>query len=640
MCGFAGEFILRGGGRADLAVAGAMAARLAHRGPDEEGQYLSDDGRCAIGFRRLAVIDPPRSHQPLSLPGGRSVVAFNGEIYNYRRLRQELAADGVRFATEGDTEVLPALWERDGLAMLDRLDGMFAFAIHDARANRLLLARDRLGKKPLWYAQLDDRIVFASEAKALLAHPLLRPQVDPAAVGFYLCLGYVPAPRSIWRNIRKLPPAHSLLVEGGELTQRRYWALPRASEPMPTEQALERVRETVFLAVNQRLAADVPLGVLLSGGVDSSIVAALMAVAAATGGGAGVRTFTAGFDESGFDERPAASAVARHLGTRHTELLVRASDAAGLLDRLVRQYDEPFADSSALALYLVCQAARQHVTVALTGDGGDEAFAGYERYRAMDLAQRMGPAAWAATKLAAMLAALVAPQDERSRLRRLIRFASAMDEVPARQYFAYRRLFAPWQLQRMMTPDFYEQSRPGDVAEWFTRLYEAGDPEADDLDPGGEFEDEVAYAQRCDLLTYLPDDLLVKADIASMAHGLELRSPLLDHRVVALGLSLPLECRLRGRQGKAILRDAFAHLLPPEVFERRKSGFAVPIDRWLRDELGGLLRQTLLEGPLAQAGWFDPRVLEGIIDEHATGRMDHRHRLWALLWLGRWMMLG
>jgi len=623
MCGFAGEFVFAGPARADLNLAEAMAGRLAHRGPDQVGSFLSPDGRCAIGFRRLAVIDPPLSRQPMAAEDASAVVAFNGEIYNFRELREELTRAGAAFRTRGDTEVLLALWRDRGADMLEALEGMFAFAIYDA-AGRLFLARDRLGQKPLWYAVLSERIVFASEAKALLRHPRVGREVDPSAVGMYLTLGYVPAPRSIWRDLKKLPPGCCMLVDGAAPEPRRYWELPERTEPVARAQAVERVRSAVSAAVARRMVSDVPLGALLSGGVDSSIVAALMCRAAGDGGS--VKTFTAGFAAGEFDERPFAAEVARHLGTDHRELLIQPAGAAELLEDLVGQYDEPFADSSALPTYLICRAAREHVTVALTGDGGDEAFGGYDRYRAMRLAETMGPGAWAAAKLAAGVVGIFAPQDERSRLRRFVRFAEALDEVPAMRYLAYRRLFSPEQLSALLERDFARSARIDAPAEWFCELYERGD-----------FADEVAYAQAHDLRTYLPDDLLVKADIASMACSLELRSPMLDHGVVSLGLSLPAELKLRGRRGKAILREAFADLLPAGVFSRPKRGFGAPVDRWLRETLLEVLRETLLDGALVRRGWMWRPALEGMIEDHRTGRADHRHRLWALLWLGRWL---
>jgi asparagine synthase (glutamine-hydrolysing) len=625
MCGLAGELVFSG--RADVGVAAAMAQRLAHRGPDEAGEWLSPDGRCAIGFRRLSIIDLKLSHQPMTLagPDGRqATVAFNGEIYNFQDLRKELAAEGFAFHTRGDAEVLPALYLRYGQEMLSRLEGMFAFALYDHHAGKLMLARDRLGKKPLWYALLADRLVFASEAKALLAHPGLSRQADFASLSYYLTLGYVPAPRSIWQGIMKLAPGHLLLVDSGPSQPQRYWSPPEFTQPRTAPEAVELVRQTLGQAVSRRMLADVPVGALLSGGVDSAVVTALMCRAA--GGAGGVKTFTARFADQAFDEGPQAAALAGHLGTDHHPLEVHWADAEKLLDRLVEQYDEPFADSSALPTYLICQAARQHVKVALTGDGGDESFAGYDRYRAMELGQRLGPGKYLLTRLAGSFADAFAPHDERNRLRRLARFAAALDLPPARRYLHYRRLFDPAWIHALLERDLLEQAQVEAVEGWFCELYEVG-----------EYDSEIALAQRHDLLSYLPDDLLVKTDIASMANGLEVRCPMLDRAAVELGLSLPGQFKFAGRHGKAILRQAFSDLLPEEVFTRPKRGFGVPLDDWLRGPLLPLLRRTLLDGALVSRGWLVYGQMEKLIQQHLARKADHRHRLWALLWLGRWL---
>ena len=623
MCGFGGEFVFDAGVRADIAVAEAMAAGVAHRGPDDRAAWISRDGRCAIGFRRLAVIDPPLSAQPMVSPDQAVAVAFNGEIYNYRQLRAELTASGYRFRTRGDTEVLLALWVREAEQMLHRLEGMFALVIYDERAGQLFAARDRLGVKPLWYVVLDDRLVFASEAKALWRHGGVPREIDPEAVGLYLTMGYVPAPRSIWRGVKKLSAGHCLTARARAPAPLSYWVPPRCPSPVGPDPAVQ-VRQVVADAVERRLHADVPMGVLLSGGVDSAIVAAL--ACRHVGAAGGIKTFTAGFAEAAFDERAAAQAVARHIGSEHHELLVTAPAAADLVDELVGQYDEPFADSSAVATWLICRAARQHVTVALTGDGADEALGGYERYWAMRLAETMGPGRFLAVKAAAAGASFIAPCDERSRLRRLVRFAAALNEPPSRQYLAYRRLFAPDDLAWLLEPDFADAARLDAAEAWFCDLYEDAD-----------FDDEIARAQHHDLRTYLPDDLLVKADIASMASGLELRSPMLDPQVLTLGLSLPPEAKWRHRRGKAILREAFADLLPAGAFARPKMGFGVPVDGWLRGDLLGVLRETVLDGPLVEQGWLVRSAAEEMIARHLARRDDHRHRLWALLCLGRWL---
>jgi asparagine synthase (glutamine-hydrolysing) len=637
MCGFAGEFFFgKGAGRADLALMEKLAARLVHRGPDEEGGFLSSDGRCAIGFRRLAIIDPPGSHQPMSSPDGTLTVAFNGEIYNFRQLRQELTAQGCRFRTAGDTEVLLHLYRRDGADMLRHLDGMFAFAIYDAQAGRLMLARDRLGEKPLWYAALAGAIVFASEAKAILGHPAVDASVDFQSITYYLTIGYIPAPASAYRGVRKLPPAHCMIIPASAFgcpAPQRYWQPAAVELPASRAELAELVRRKVLDAVASRMVADVPLGALLSGGVDSSIVVAAMSRAAGRSGG--VRTFTAGFTDAQFDERPAAAAVARHCRTEHTELLVQPAPREAL-NRIVAMYDEPFGDSSALPTWLICQAARQQVKVALVGDGGDETFGGYERYRALNLAATMGPLKFAALRLAAGLARPWAPHNERNRLRRMIRFADAMSYPFAVQYFIYRRLFGPDDLLRLLSDEMLQQTNSDAPAKWFCDLYE-------DQNENEKAGDEVSAAQRHDLATYLPDDLLVKTDIASMACSLELRAPLLSHQLVELGLSLPLAAKIAGSHGKAILREVFCDLgsgdglLPAEVFRRPKRGFGVPLGRWLREDLQPLVRELLLTPGRAFGRMFRPEALAGLANDHILGRADHSHRLWALLILARWL---
>ena len=609
-------------GRANRDGAGAMAARLVHRGPDEEGAFLSEDGRCAIGFRRLAVIDPGGSHQPMTSADGKRTVAFNGEIYNFRQLREQLAADGARFRTAGDTEVLLHLYAACGAEMVERLDGMFAFALYDAAAGRLLLGRDRLGQKPLWYSQTAEGVTFASEAKALLAHPGRTAGMAMESLSAYLTMGYSDSRQSLFAGVQKLPPGCVLEISDTEASPRTYWS-PEPRAAARAGDVVDAVRQRVRKAVEARMVSDVPIGALLSGGVDSAIVVALMARAAGRAGG--VKTFTAGFDSSEYDERPAAAEIARHCGTDHTQLRVQASPA-GMVDRIVDMYDEPFGDSSAIPTWLICRMARQHVTVALGGDGGDEVFGGYDRYRAMHLAETAGTLLYVAYRAAAALARPFAGQGGRGRLRRLIRFADALPHPPAVQYFMYRRLFGPEDLTKLLAPDFAATVDVEAPARWFCELYEDTD-----------LPDEVARAQRHDLMTYLPDDLLVKTDIASMASSLELRAPMLDHRVVELGLSLPRERKLNRRGGKLILRAAFGDLLPAGVFDRPKRGFAVPLARWLREDLKEEMCDTLLDPDLADRGIFRSEALAGLIADHLGGRADHGHRLWALLVLARWL---
>lgn len=622
MCGFAGEFLFRTSG-ANLKLVCEMAALLRHRGPDESGRFLSTSGSCAMGFQRLAIIDLPGSHQPMSSPDGSVTIAFNGEIYNFRQLRRQLVQEGCRFKTSGDTEVLLHMYLRDELAMLEHLEGMFAIAIYDGRKNRLLLARDRLGEKPLWYAALNDRIVFASEAKALLHHPGVDKSLNRNGITDYLSFGYVHAPYSIWNGISKLLPGHFLLVEDANCRIERYWQ-PRMIElpPGPQEQ-VQMVREMIQASVQSRMIADVPLGALLSGGMDSSIIVAVMCKAA--GKACGVKTFCAGFEDPLYDERAAAREVARHCGSEHTELLVRPEPSAGMIDEIVSRYDEPFADSSAIPTFLICQAARQHVTVALTGDGGDEVFAGYERYRALHLADTLSPLAYLGVRVASGIGNIFAGTEERSRLRRLIRFAEAMTQPFAMQYLTYRSLFQVKDMPRLFTDEFAGRADIMEPARWFSELFEKGN-----------FPDEVARAQHHDLMTYLPDDLLVKSDIASMANSLELRAPMLDHRLVSVGLSLPVEMKIHRRRGKHILRQAFQDMLPPGILDLPKRGFGIPLGKWLRKDLAGVLKETLLDRSFLARGIVRKDAMEGLVNDHLSGIDDHRHRLWALLVLARW----
>lgn len=634
MCGFAGEFVWPNA-KARVDMARRMAARLVHRGPDQCGEFLSADGRCAIGFRRLCIIDPQGSLQPMTSADGRLTVAFNGEIYNFMQLRDELSRQGVHFATQGDTEVLLHMYRLHGPDMLQHIHGMFAFALYDAGTGatgvppvgpRLMLARDRLGQKPLWYALLPSGIAFASEAKALREHDQVPRTIDNQSLIHYFTMGYIPAPRTVWQGIAKLPPSQTLLVADAPAQPYIYWQ-PKPTPSLATRQELlEQVKGTLTAAVRTHMVANVPVGALLSGGIDSSIIVALMAkLAGATGG---VRTFTAGFAASAYDERAAAARVASHCGTEHKELLIEPV-SPGMLDELVAMYDEPFGDSSALPTWLICRQAAQHVTVALAGDGGDEVFAGYDRYRAMHMAQHMHWPTYLGLRLAAAFVRPWASQDQRNKLRRFLRLADALPQPFAQQYLTYRSLFAPKDMGRLFTPSFTQEFDLLAGENWFLDLYE--DAEAID---------EVTRAQMHDMRTYLGDDLLVKTDSASMASSLELRTPLLDDAVVELGLSLPLELKLDRRRGKLALRQAFADMLPAEVFTSPKRGFGVPLAGWLRTELRETLRQNLLDGPLTDAGLFDHDALAGLFNDHIEGTDDHSHRLWSLLVLARWLSLG
>ena len=578
-----------------------MRAALLHRGPDEGS--TDSFGHCVLGHQRLKVIDLDTGYQPVANETGDVVAVYNGETYNFRTLREELRAHEVRGT--GDTPILPHLYEESGPRFVERLDGMFALALWDAGRERLVLARDRLGKKPLLWTRLPDgTLAFASELKALLRLPQVSREVDLEAIDAFLALQYVPGDRTALRGVHKLPPGHVLIAEGGTERIERYWQ-PEDAEPSAHEDEwLERVRTTVGAAVRKRLVADVPLGALLSGGIDSSIVVALMAEATSQP----VRTFTVGFADDRYDERTYARAVASRFGTVHEELQIE-EDVAATLPRLAATYDEPLGDEAAFPTFLIAEQARRHVTVALAGDGGDESFAGYERYVATGLAGRV-PSPLAKGGAAALRLLPAARREPRSPLFRAARFLDVAATPAAERYARLMEVF-PFDLRRSLWVDS-ARARPAALV-----------PQR----PG------ITGLQLLDLETYLPGDLLLKADLASMAHSLELRSPFLDHEVVALGLALPDSLKTRGREGKVALRRAFAAELPSEVLRRGKTGFGVPLGRWFRSDLRELAHDLLPN----DRGWFRQDAVRRLLAEHESGRADHGHRLWCLLMLELWV---
>ncbi len=556
-----------------------MRAAIAHRGPDEGSTDAF--GHCVLGHQRLRVIDLDTGYQPVSNESGNVVAVFNGEAYNFRALRDELRDHEVRGT--GDTPILPHLYEESGPRFVERLHGMFALALWDGARERLVLARDRLGKKPLLWTRLPDgTLAFASELKALLRLPGVSREVNLEAIDAFLALQYVPGDGTALLGIRKVPPGHLLVVEGEGERLERYWQLEPAEPSADVEEWLERVRSTVVAAVRKRLVADVPLGALLSGGIDSSIVVGLMAGASAQP----VRTFTVGFSDERYDERAYARAIAGWFGTVHEELEIE-EDVAGTLPRLAAAYDEPLGDEAAFPTFLIAEQARRHVTVALGGDGGDEAFAG--------AAVRLVPGA---------------RREPRSTLFRAARF---LDVAGAARSERYGKLMEVFPLERRR--ELWIDSR-------LARPVQLRPPR-----------DDIAGLQLLDVATYLPGDLLLKADIASMAHSLELRSPFLDHEVMALGLALPDSLKAQGGVGKVALRRAFAAELRPTIAARGKLGFGVPLGRWFREDLREL-SQDLLS---TERGWFRGDAVRRLLVEHGSGRADHGHRLWCLLMLELWV---
>jgi asparagine synthase (glutamine-hydrolysing) len=622
MCGIAGKVWPRHE-VADAALVRRMTAVLRHRGPDDEGIWVQHP--VGLGSRRLAVIDLScRARQPITNEDGSLHVVFNGEIYNFSSLRQELERKGHRFRSDTDTEALVHLYEEEGVECLRHLRGMFAFALWDAPRQTLFLARDRLGKKPLFYRHDGEGLVFASEPKAILQDPSVRAEPDLAALDDYLTYGYVPSPWSAFRGLRKLPPAHYLLARGADLTVERYWSLrhrPVRTEPEPA--LLEEFLALLEDAVRLRLVSDVPLGALLSGGLDSSTVVALMR--RLTSGP--VRTFSIGFDRPEYDELVYARQVARHLETEHHELVLKP-DAVSLLPRLVWHYDEPFADSSALPAMWLCEMAREFVTVALSGDGGDETFAGYDRYRAARVAGWSDAAPLGVRRTLGRALSLLPPGPPKSVRHGLRRFGDAIVLDARRRYGRWLTVVDDDTKAELYTREFAAEVAGNDPLALLDAAYTASDAPSF-----------VGATMHADVQLYLPDDLLVKMDIASMAHSLEVRSPLLDHQVVEFAARLPLSLKLRGLTQKYLVKRAMRGVLPDRVLRRRKMGFAVPIDHWFRDELRELAYDVLLDRRATARGYFRPGVVRRYLDEHVAGTARHHAQLWALLGLELWHRL-
>ena len=621
MCGIAGIV----GGAPTRPTLEAMLSTLEHRGPDDRGVHLADD--AALGMTRLAIIDLVTGRQPMSSEDGRATLVFNGEIYNFRALRAELEAGGVRFRTQSDTEVILRLWERDGEACVERLRGMFAFAVWDARRRTLFLARDRVGKKPLYYWQGGGRFVFASEIKALLRHPGPGRELDWTAFHHYLAYGYTPSSRSAFEGIAKLPPGHTATLVDGRLTLRRYWQLPAApAAPLSAsvQELGERIRHEIREAVRLRLESDVPLGVFLSGGIDSSVVTASMREV--TGGR--IATFSIGFGAAAasFDELPFARQVAARFGTDHYEEVLEPK-AAELAPVIVRAFDEPFADSSAIATFAVAAATVRHVKVALSGIGGDEAFAGYPRYLGLAFSERWAHVPRPLRRAVAAVSERALPETFTSRNWRdwALRFAAGAELPLPDRYFAWTRFFDAAALGALATPALAAQL--------------AGDPDAAGREAwrGYGHGEPMDGAFRVDLATYLPDDLLVMADRMSMAHSLELRAPFCDHQVVETSLAIAPSLKTRGLRLKGLLKRAYADVLPPAVLNRRKQGFMIPLARWLRSDLRPLLEDLLSAERVRARGLFNVERVEALKAEHLTGRRSHADRLWTLMMAELWL---
>lgn len=644
MCGICGYFWTSEGDQIDPAVLDRMTDSLAHRGPDDRGVFFrrrGEDGPdspgAALGHRRLSILDLSEAgRQPMANPAGTVRIVFNGEVYNFLELRQELQKRGRSFRTGTDTEVILALYDEYGIDFPRYLNGMFAIGLWDSEKNRLILTRDRLGKKPLYYRLEANRLIFASELNTLLLAPDVPREIDPIALDEYLTYQYVPPPRTIYRGISKLLAATAAIwTHDGKWRTESYWDVDFNLEDERRSEGewSDLLREKLENGVKIRLRSDVPLGAFLSGGIDSTIVVGLMQKFSARP----VRTFSIGFDQKEYDETPFARRTAKRLGTDHRELFV-TPDAKTLFPLIARQYGEPFADSSAIPSWLICELTRREVTVALSGDGGDELFAGYDRYKAVALGRFIDRAPAPLRRFLAGPVRRLIPSstEQRSLPRRLKRFLEALAMSPAERYLQWIAIFNRSRLEQLYSPTFRA------VLTDFVREegvnYDSLDVLTDAMARSAQ-RDPVTSISLTDVLTYLPGDILTKMDIASMRHALEIRSPILDYEVAELAFKIPIAQKISGRKGKTILRKTFREFLPPELENRPKTGFGVPLDHWFRGPLKKGAREILTDPANPVADYFNAAFIDRLLREHSSGTFDHAARIWSLLILFEWAKL-
>jgi asparagine synthase (glutamine-hydrolysing) len=644
MCGICGVIDF-GHGYIQAETLRQMCKTLAHRGPDDEGMLLIRDNRyvelgrsislpsdqarfeVGLGHRRLSIIDLSEiAHQPMSNEDGTIWVVFNGEIYNFREIQPELEERGHHFKSKSDTEVILHAYEAWGVECLKRFRGMFAFALWDSRRKRLFMARDRLGEKPLVYAKGNGKFAFASEIKALLQVPWITRKVNVHALHDYLTLQYVPSPDSIFEGIYKLPPAHYLIMDrSGDIKVDRYWKLRMSAvgeKRLDLNQTCGAIREKVEESVRLRLISDVPVGAFLSGGIDSSLIVGVMANVS----GKPVQTFSIGFEEKEFDELVYARMVAKHFSTDHHEFIVKP-DAIDILPKLVWHYNEPFADSSTIPTYYVARLTRDYVKVVLTGDAGDENFAGYKRYlrskwvacfsRIPEKMRRMFLPSF--LRLAAQM------HWKEKTFNRLADFVAAISSSQVRNYAEQIKMFNEGEKEDLYSPEFIDALKSVDSFDYLVRKYDEAGTE--------DLIDQLLYL---DINTYLPEDLLVKMDIATMANSLEARVPFLDHPLMEFVASLPSNLKLKGNIAKYVLKKSYSDFLPRDILTRKKMGFAVPISRWLRKELRHYMFDILLDRRTIARSLFRKQGIERLLEEHVGGRYDHSAKIWALLFLEIW----
>ena len=623
MCGIAGWANLENkSSQNSETILHSMCERMKHRGPDSEGLWF--DERIALGMRRLSVIDLHTGEQPVYSEDKQIVVMMNGELYNFREVRASLEKRGHRFATQTDTEILPHLYEEYGEQMLEHINGMFAFALWDKRKKKLLIARDRFGEKPLYYGVFDGKFIFASEPKVLLEHPSIEPEINLDALRKYLSFDYVPAPDSIYKNIYKLPAAHFLTVENGEVKTRRYWNLSfhkNGSTPSIKE-ASGQLKELLADAVRMRLVADVPLGILLSGGVDSSTVAAFATQFSTEK----VKTFSIGFEEDSFDESKYARQVAAHLGTEHYEDKLSVERAADLITEIGTWLDEPMSDGSLLPTFLLSRFVRKYVTVALGGDGGDEIFAGYPMYFGHKMARVYDsiPHILRSGLIEPVVNNLPVSTSNLSFDYKAKRFVAASKYDVVTRHHSWFGSFSLDGQNDLLTKDVLEQTS-GDIYRGAKDLLKITDAE-----------NEIERMQFLDMNFYMAEDILTKVDRASMAVSLEVRAPFLDSRVAEFAAGLPIDYKLKGSKGKYILKKAVEDLLPRNILHRPKKGFGIPIAEWLKGRLNPLLHDLLAPDRLKKQNLFDADYVRKLIKEHETGAASHHKQLWTLLVFQLW----
>jgi asparagine synthase (glutamine-hydrolysing) len=656
MCGITGWLNLnKTESKNDEAILHSMCETIVHRGPDSEGLWIDD--RAALGMRRLSIIDLKTGDQPVFNCDRSVIVMMNGELYNYREVRADLEKLGHKFTTQSDTEILPHLYEEHGEALVDHINGMFAFSLWDTRAKKLIIARDRFGEKPLYYGVFDGKLIWASEPKALLAHPSVHPELDLNALRHYVSFDYVPAPMSIYKGVSKLPAAHMLVVDKGEIRARRYWDLswatgaqssppseggvssfrgrggslsangevPAKSQSRKEElgQAADELRDLLSDAVRMRLVSDVPLGILLSGGIDSSTVAAFATQHATER----VKTFSIGFEEDSFDESKYARRVAKYLDTEHYEDKLSASTAGDLVSEIGTWLDEPMSDGSLIPTYLLARFVRKHVTVALGGDGGDELFAGYPMYYAHGVAAKYNaiPGFIRRGLIEPMVNALPVSTNNLSFDYKAKRFVRAAKHDDIRRHHSWFGSFSTDQHEKLFTKDVLAKT-DADIYRSVRELVDASDARS-----------VVERMQYADINFYLAEDILTKVDRAAMAVSLETRAPFLDPRVAQFAASIPVEYKLKGKSGKVILKEAMKDLLPRDILHRPKKGFGIPIAEWLKGRLNSLMHDMLAPDRIKAQGLFDADYVQRLIREHETGAASHHKELWTLLVFQLWL---